>query len=105
LVLFVLVAASALMIMRTMERRVSMPLQQLTVRFKDIAGDLTGAEEGFKSSDEIGELDHFFSAMVSHLKDMAVITSGIANGDLSRRSIRARSTTHLAKHWRKWPTD
>ena len=84
LVLFVLVAASALMIMRTMERRVSMPLQQLTVRFKDIAGDLTGAEEGFKSSDEIGELDHFFSAMVSHLKDMAVITSGIANGDLSR---------------------
>jgi methyl-accepting chemotaxis protein len=84
LALFLLVAASAIMIMVTMERRVSIPLQQLTIRFKDIAGDLTGAEEGFTASDEIGELDHFFSAMVSHLKDMAAITSGIADGDLSR---------------------
>jgi methyl-accepting chemotaxis protein len=83
LVLFLLVAASAIMIMVTMERRVSIPLQQLTIRFKEIAGDLTGAEEGFAFSDEIGELDHFFSAMVSHLKDMAAITSGIADGDLS----------------------
>jgi methyl-accepting chemotaxis protein len=84
LALFLLVAASAIMIMVTMERRVTIPLQQLTIRFKDIAGDLTGVEEGFAASDEIGELDHFFSAMVSHLKDMATITSGIANGDLSR---------------------
>ncbi len=90
LALFLLVAASAVMIMVTMERRVSIPLQQLTVRFKDITGDLTGAEEGFTSGDEIGELDHFFSAMVSHLKDMAAITSGVASGDLSQE-IRPKS--------------
>jgi methyl-accepting chemotaxis protein len=82
--LFLLVAASVVLIMRTMERRVSIPLQQLTIRFKDIAGDLTGAEEGSASSDEIGELDHSFSAMVSHLQNMAAITSGIADGDLSQ---------------------
>jgi len=90
LALFLLFAASAIMIMVTMERRVSVPLQQLTIRFKEIAGDLTGVEEGLKSSDEIAELDHSFSAMVSHLKDMAAITSGIADGDLSRE-IHARS--------------
>lgn len=83
--LFLLVVASVLLILRTMERRVSMPLQQLTVRFKDIAGDLTGAAEGYQASDEIAELDHFFTAMVSHLQDMATVTSDIADGDLSQQ--------------------
>jgi len=83
--LFLVVIASVLLILRTMERRVSVPLQQLTVRFKEIAGDLTGAVEGYQASDEIAELDHFFSAMVSHLQDMAAVTSDIANGDLSQQ--------------------
>jgi methyl-accepting chemotaxis protein len=90
LALFLVVAASAVMIMVTMERRVSIPLQQLTIRFKDIAGDLTGAEEDISSSDEIGELDQSFSAMVSHLDNMANITAGIADGNLSEE-IRPRS--------------
>ena len=89
IVLFVLVAASVLMIMKTLENRVSAPLQDLTVRFKEIAGDLAGADDDV-SRDEIGELDHYFSSLVSHLRDMAAITTRIAEGDLSQE-IRPRS--------------
>jgi len=90
IVLFVLVAASVLMIMKTLENRVSAPLQNLTVRFKEIAGDLAGAGDEDLTRDEIGELDHYFTSLVSHLREMAEITTRIADGDLSQE-IRPRS--------------
>jgi methyl-accepting chemotaxis protein len=82
--IFLLVALSVILIVRTMESRVSVPLQDLTVRFKGIAGDLAGAGQDDKTRDEIGELDHFFSAMVDHLNGMAAVSTSIAEGDLSQ---------------------
>lgn len=90
LILLLLFAPCAFLIMFTMEHRVSIPLQKLTDRFKEIAGDLTGAEAGLRGGDEISELDISFSAMVEHLNDMAIITAGIADGDLAQ-PIHARS--------------
>ena len=87
--LFVLVAASVVMIVKTLENRVSAPLQNLTVRFKEIAGDLAGTDDDL-TRDEIGELDHYFTSLVSHLREMAAITTRIADGDLSQE-IRPRS--------------
>jgi methyl-accepting chemotaxis protein len=89
-ILCALVAASVISIFKTLENRVSEPLESLMIRFKEIAGDLAGEAAEDLSRDEIGELDHYFTSLVSHLKEMAEVTARIAEGDLSLE-IRPRS--------------
>jgi methyl-accepting chemotaxis protein len=70
--LFLLVVSCAVWITVMVERRVSHPLERLTVRLKDIAegeGDLT-QRIPVTSEDEIGELSHWFNTFIEHLQNV-----------------------------------
>jgi methyl-accepting chemotaxis protein len=83
-VFFLLTGSCAVLLTVMVERQVSAPLQQLTIRLKDIAqgeGDLTKRVE-INSKDEIGELgkwlDTFMDKLQTTIGQVATSTSGVA---------------------------
>jgi methyl-accepting chemotaxis protein len=84
LVFFLLTGSCAVALTVMVERQVSAPLQQLTLRLKDIAqgeGDLTKRVQ-INSKDEIGELAKWFDTFMDKLQttigQVATSTSGVA---------------------------
>jgi methyl-accepting chemotaxis protein len=94
-VLFLLVASCAVWITVMVERRVSHPLERLTVRLKDIAegeGDLT-QRIPVTSADEIGELSHWFNTFIEHLQNvMRQVTQGAEQLASASEEISASAT-------------
>jgi methyl-accepting chemotaxis protein len=71
-VLFLIVGTAAVAFTLLADRRVSAPLQQLTLHLKEIAegdGDLT-RRIPVSSQDEIGELSHWFNTFAANLQSM-----------------------------------